>query len=160
MRPQMIVDGRAGFRYGEDGDGHMRGSNQFSHARAFPQAEFKAVVRPNVDRFHSSAHLDLGPEPLVLSVPATDRYFMLPLLNRWTDVFAVPGTRITGRSTAREFLLVGPNWQGQAPAGLEIIRGASSGLPSMILRDRVKRPNWHGREWRSADHHDRARCRG
>jgi hypothetical protein len=96
--------------------------NQFSHARAFPPADFKAVVRPNVDTLYSSANLDLGPEPVVLSVPATDRYFMLPLLSLWTDVFAVPGTRTTGRNTAREFLLVAPSWQGQAPAGLEVIR--------------------------------------
>ena len=96
--------------------------NQFSHARAFPPADFKAVVRPNVDTLYSSANLDLGPEPIVLSVPATDRYFMLPLLSLWTDVFAVPGTRTTGRNTAREFLLVGPGWRGEAPSGLEIIR--------------------------------------
>jgi hypothetical protein len=96
--------------------------NQFSHARAFPPADFKAVVRANVDTLYSSAHLDLGPEPIVLSVPAIDRYFMLPLLSFWTDVFAVPGTRTTGRNSAREFLLVAPSWQGQAPAGLEIIR--------------------------------------
>ncbi|MBR1156451.1 DUF1254 domain-containing protein [Bradyrhizobium sp. JYMT SZCCT0428] len=96
--------------------------NQFSHARAFPPADFKAVVRANVDTLYSSAHLDLGPEPIVLSVPAIDRYFMLPLLSFWTDVFAVPGTRTTGRNSAREFLLVGPSWQGQPPAGLEIIR--------------------------------------
>ena len=96
--------------------------NQFSHARAFPPADFKAVVRPNVDTLYSSANLDLGLEPVVLSVPATDRYFMLPLLSLWTDVFAVPGTRTTGRNTAREFLLVGPSWRRQAPAGLEIVR--------------------------------------
>lgn len=96
--------------------------NQFSHARAFPPADFKAVVRANVDTLYSSAHLDLGPEPIVLSVPAIDRYFLLPLLSFWTDVFAVPGTRTTGRNSAREFLLVGPSWQGQPPAGLEIIR--------------------------------------
>ena len=96
--------------------------NQFSHAETFPPADFKAVVRANVDTLYSSANLDLGPEPIVLTVPALDRYFMLPLLSLWTDVFAVPGTRTTGRSTARDFLLVGPNWQGQAPAGLEIIR--------------------------------------
>jgi hypothetical protein len=96
--------------------------NQFSHARAFPPADFKAVVRPNVDTLYSSANLDLGPEPVVLSVPATDRYFMLPLLSLWTDVFAVPGTRTTGRNTAREFLLVGPSWRGDVPSGVEIIR--------------------------------------
>ena len=95
--------------------------NCFSHALAFPPVDFTFVVRANLDTLYSIAYLDLGPEPLVLSVPATDRYFMLPLMSLWTDVFAVPGTRTTGRNTAREFLLVGPRWQGQAAAG-EIIR--------------------------------------
>lgn len=96
--------------------------NQFSHAREFTPVDFKAVVRPNMDTLYSPAVLDLGPEPIVLSVPATDRYFMLPLMSLWTDVFAVPGTRTTGANTARDFLLVSPQWQGMAPAGLEIIR--------------------------------------
>jgi hypothetical protein len=96
--------------------------NQFSHAREFTPADWKVVVRPNVDTLYSPATLDLGPEPIVLSVPATDRYFVLPMMNLWTDMFAVPGTRTTGRNTARVFLLVGPNWRGDAPSGLEIIR--------------------------------------
>jgi hypothetical protein len=96
--------------------------NQFSHAKEFPPANYKAVVRANVDTLYSAANLDLGPEPLVLSVPAMDRFFQLPLLSLWTDVFAVPGTRTTGRDTARDFLLVGPTWQGKAPSDLEIIR--------------------------------------
>jgi hypothetical protein len=96
--------------------------NQCSHAREFTPVDFKAVVRPNVDTLYSTTNLDLGPEPIVLSVPATDRYFMLPLLSLWSDVFAVPGTRTTGPNTSREFLLVEPRWQGEAPAGLEIIR--------------------------------------
>jgi hypothetical protein len=96
--------------------------NQFSHAREFTPVDFKAVVRPNMDTLYSPAVLDLGPEPIVLSVPATERYFMLPIMSLWTDVFAVPGTRTTGPNTARDFLLVGPGWQGTAPADLEIIR--------------------------------------
>jgi hypothetical protein len=96
--------------------------NQFSHAKAFTPVDLKVVIRPNVDTLYSSVNLDLGPEPIVLSVPATDRFFHLPILSLWTDVFAVPGTRTTGRNTARDFLLVAPNWQGAAPAGLEIIR--------------------------------------
>jgi hypothetical protein len=96
--------------------------NQFSHAKAFPAADYKVVIRANVDTLYSAANLDLGPEPMVLSVAATDRYFMLPLLSMWTDVFAVPGSRTTGRNTARDFLLVGPNWQSNTPVGLELIR--------------------------------------
>jgi hypothetical protein len=96
--------------------------NQFTHAREFTPVDLKAVVRPNQDTLYSSAGLDLRAEPIVLSVPATDRYFMLPLLSLWSDVFAVPGTRTTGRNVARDFLLVSPTWQGAAPAGLEIIR--------------------------------------
>jgi hypothetical protein len=123
--PLLLMDAfmRQGTNYAEPtGIVTQAPYNQFSHARAFPPADFKAVVRPNVDTLYSSANLDLGPEPLVLSVPATERYFMLPLLSSWTDVFAVPGTRTTGRNTTREFLLVGPGWRGEAPSGVEIIR--------------------------------------
>jgi len=100
--------------------------NQFSHSPAFPPADFKQVVRANVDTLYSIAHLDLGPEPVMLTVPATDRYFMLPMLSLWTDVFAAPGTRTTGRGKALQFLVVGPNWHLQDPVGLEVIQSPTS----------------------------------
>jgi hypothetical protein len=96
--------------------------NQFSHALKLVPPDYKVVVRPNNDTLYSTAVVDLGPEPLVLSVPATDRYFMLPMMSLWTDIFAVPGSRTTGHNIARAFLVVGPNWRGSAPADLEIIR--------------------------------------
>lgn len=96
--------------------------NQFSHATEFTPADWKVVVRPNVDTLYSPATLDLGPEPIVLSVPATDRYFVMPMMSLWTDIFAVPGTRTTGRNNARDFLLAGPNWQGDVSPDFEIIR--------------------------------------
>ncbi len=77
--------------------------NQFHHVRKLADPEAKVVIRTNVDTLYSAAVLDLKAEPMVLSVPATDRYFMLPMLSLWTDVFAVPGTRTTGRNTARDF---------------------------------------------------------
>ena|SRR5882672_7801008 len=55
--------------------------NRFSHSPAFPPADFKAIVRANVDTLYSIAYLDLGQEPIVLSVPATDRYFVLQMLS-------------------------------------------------------------------------------
>ena len=96
--------------------------NQFHHVRQFADPDAKVVIRTNVDTLYSAATLDLKSEPMVLSVPATDRYFMLPMLSLWTDVFAVPGTRTTGRNTARNFLVTGPQWSGDVPAGLEVIK--------------------------------------
>jgi hypothetical protein len=96
--------------------------NQFIHIREFPDPKFKVVIRPNADTLYSSAWLDLKAEPVVLSVPAVDRFFMLPMLSMWTDVFAVPGTRTTGRNNARTFLVTGPGWSGNVPPEMELIK--------------------------------------
>ena len=100
--------------------------NQFLHVRAFPPASFKQVVRVNVDTLYSSAFLDLSEEPLVLSVPDTHgRYYLLPLFDAWTNVFATPGTRTTGNS-ANSFLIAGPDWSGTAPAGMQVLRSPTN----------------------------------
>jgi hypothetical protein len=93
--------------------------NQFGHMRAFPTAAFKEVVRANVDTLYSSAFLDLSSGPLVLSVPDTqDRYYLMPLMDAWTNVFATPGKRTTG-TRAGNFLITGPDWIGSIPAGMQ-----------------------------------------
>jgi hypothetical protein len=63
--------------------------NWFNHMRAFPPGDFKEVVRPNFDTLYSTLLFDLRDEPIVVSVPDTaGRYYMLPFLDMWTDVFA------------------------------------------------------------------------
>jgi len=85
--------------------------NTFVNVPAYPTAEMKTVVRPNFDTLYSAAWLDLTKEPLVVSVPDTGgRYYLLPMLDMWTDVFASPGWRTTGTG-AGNFLITPPGWR-------------------------------------------------
>ena len=96
--------------------------NQFGHARAFPDATFTDVVSPNADTLYSSAWLDLGKEPIILSVPDThERYYLMPMLDAWTNVFAVPAKRTTGTNQG-DFAITGPRWTGTLPAGVKELK--------------------------------------
>lgn len=92
--------------------------NTFVSVPAYPSADFKGVVRTNFDTLFSSVWLDLTREPQVISAPDTDgRYYLLPMLDMWTDVFASPGWRTTG-TRAGNFLVTPPGWSGTVPEGL------------------------------------------
>lgn len=109
--------------------------NMFNSFTAFPTADFKAVVRPNFDTLYSSAFLDLAKEPVIVSAPDTcGRYYLLPMLDMWTDVFASPGWRTTGTQAAN-FLVTPPGWSGTVPAGMTRI---SSPTPYVWIIGRTK----------------------
>jgi hypothetical protein len=102
----------------EFGKGPM---NMFTSIPEYPPADFKGVVRVNFDTLYSIAWLDLTKEPLVVSAPNTDgRYYLLPMLDMWTDVFASPGWRTTGTQAAN-FLVTPPGWSGDVPVGMSLI---------------------------------------
>lgn len=91
---------------------------QFVHLRTYPDATFKDVTAPNADTLYSAAWLDLSKEPYILHVPdEKGRYYLMPMLSGWTNVFAAPGTRTTG-TKAHDFAIIGPRWKGALPQGV------------------------------------------
>ena len=85
--------------------------NMFVNVPEFPPADYKVVVRPNFDTLYSVAWLDMTKEPVVVSNADTDgRYFLLPMLDMWSDVFASPGWRTTGTGAAN-YLVTPPGWR-------------------------------------------------
>ncbi|WP_160287465.1 DUF1254 domain-containing protein [Pseudomonas knackmussii] len=100
--------------------------NQLAHARAFPDPNFTIVVRPNADTLYTALQFDVTKEPLVVEVPdSAGRYYLMPWLDAWTDIFAAPGTRTTG-SAAQTFAIVGPNWHGSLPSGITEYRSPTA----------------------------------
>jgi hypothetical protein len=92
----------------EFGKGPM---NMFVSVPEYPPADFKGVVRSNFDTLYSIAWLDLTEEPVVVSVPDTSgRYYLLPMLDMWSDVFASPGWRTTGTKAA-DFVVIPQGWK-------------------------------------------------
>lgn len=99
---------------------------QFLLMRKYPDAAFKDVTAPNADTLYSTAWLDLAKEPYVLSLPdMDDRYFLMPMLSGWTDVFEVPGKRTTGTKPQR-YAITGPNWEGKLPAGAKQLKAPTN----------------------------------
>ncbi|MBB6095927.1 hypothetical protein HNQ60_004818 [Povalibacter uvarum] len=100
--------------------------NQFDHRRAFPDANFTAIVRPNADTLYSILWFDLSREPLIINVPdSAGRYYLLQMMDMWTDTFDVPGSRTTGNH-AQTLVLATTDWKGEIPAGALLIRSPTS----------------------------------
>src|SRR5208282_584266 len=78
------------------------------------------IVTPNSDTPYSMVWLDLRAEPMVLSVPAVEkkRYYAVMLADGNTFNYGYIGSRATGNE-AGNYLVVGPGWNGETPAGIK-----------------------------------------
>lgn len=110
----------------EKPEGTKAPMGMFMNAREYPNASFRDVTAPNADTLYSTAWLDLSKEPYVLNIPdEKDRYFLMPMLSGWTDVFVVPGKRTTG-TNAQTYVIVGPDWKGKLPSELKEIKSPTN----------------------------------
>jgi hypothetical protein len=120
LYPLVTMDlSRKTFTNAEPGKEFGKGPmNAFVSAPEYPPANFKGVVRSNFDTLYSAVWLDLTKEPMVISAPDTSgRYYLLPMLDMWTDVFASPGWRTTGTQAAN-YVVTPPGWSGTIPEGM------------------------------------------
>jgi hypothetical protein len=96
--------------------------NRFVHARVLPEATARRPARPRAGALRSSAWLDLGATPVVLSVPETHgRFYALSLVDLWTNVFATVGVRTTGTGGG-SYVITGPAYGGTSLPGAFPIR--------------------------------------
>lgn len=107
-------------------EGNRGPMGQFVRARTYPNASFRDVTAPNADTLYTTAWINVDAEPWVLSIPdMKGRYFLVPMLDGWTNVFQVPGKRTTGTG-AQTYAITGPGWKGTLPAGVKEYRSATN----------------------------------
>ncbi|MEA1896875.1 MAG: DUF1214 domain-containing protein [Bacteroidota bacterium] len=85
------------------------GFNNYLHGKKLFDPDYKTVVSANNDTYYSTTFADLSQEPLVIKVPPTNEtYFVIQLVDMFTDNTSFIGTRATGKKGGT-FLLVGPD---------------------------------------------------
>ncbi len=101
-----------------------------------------AVVSPNSDTPYSLAWLDLRAEPIILSVPAVEsgRYYSVQLIDGNTYNYGYIGSRATGND-AGDYMVVGPEWKGETPAGIKKVFRSSTQFSLAIYRTQLFGPD-------------------
>jgi hypothetical protein len=78
-------------------------------------------VTPNVNVIYGFGFMDLSRQPIIVRAPdSAGRYYMIQIVDMWTNAFAYIGGIATGYKGGT-FALVGPSWQGQLPPGVKRI---------------------------------------
>lgn len=115
---------------------------ELTHSRRVFTYEDTAVIVPNSDTPYSFACIDLRAEPWVVSVPNVekDRYFSVQMVDWNAFNFGYIGSRATGNG-AGDFLVVGPDWKGEAPAGIKGVLRSSSQFCIAIIRTQLFGPD-------------------
>jgi hypothetical protein len=108
-----------------------------NEARVFTYKD-TAVVTPNSDTPYSMLWLDLRAEPMVISVPAVakGRYYSVQLTDGNAYNYGYIGSRATGVD-ADDYLVVGPDWKGEKPAGIRHVFQSTTPYALTIFRTQL-----------------------
>ena len=108
-----------------------------NEARVFTYKD-TAVVTPNSDTPYSMLWLDLRAEPMVISVPAVpkQRYYSVQLIDGNAYNYGYIGSRATGIE-AGDYLVAGPGWKGDTPAGIRKVFQSTTPFALTIFRTQL-----------------------
>jgi len=112
--------------------------NQIKNEARVYTYEDTAVITPNSDTPYSLLWLDLRAEPIVLSVPAVEkeRYYSVMLCDGNTFNYGYIGSRATG-SEAGDYMVVGPDWKGETPAGIKKVFRSGTQFSAVAYRTQL-----------------------
>ena len=100
-------------------EGLRRRLNQFVNMPRYPPADYRGVSAPNADTLYSLAWLDLT-EPQVFSHPDMgNRFYLFEMVDLWMADYESSPSRRTADGKAANYLITGPGWKGEVPAGHE-----------------------------------------
>lgn len=93
--------------------------NHFIHFKRLAMPQNRAVVLGNRNTLYSVGWIDLSKGPVVFEIPDMgERYYVMPLLDAWTNTFKSFGSRTTGQK-AQKYFIVNAEWNGEVPEGYE-----------------------------------------
>lgn len=82
----------------------------------------RGAAAPNADTMNTMVWLDVSTGPWVFSIPDMgDRFYIMPMLSSFNEVFFVAGSRATG-GKAQKYVITGPGWSGALPEGLKQVK--------------------------------------
>ncbi|TAY29883.1 DUF1254 domain-containing protein [Rhizobium ruizarguesonis] len=116
--------------------------NEINNLHHVATPEDTAVITPNSDTPYSFIWLDLRAEPMVISVPMVekDRYYAVQLIDGNTYNYGYIGTRTTGTEPG-DYLVVGPDWKGEMPSGIEKVFRSTTPFTLALIRTQLFNPD-------------------
>jgi hypothetical protein len=112
--------------------------NRLAMLTGYISPDERFVTCPNQDVVYASGWFDLSKGPIVFQVPDFgDRFWVYALYDGRTDEFSKIGKQYATKPGF--YLMVGPNWTGNPPAGVTaVVRSSTTGVlaaPRVFLED-------------------------
>jgi hypothetical protein len=99
---------------------------QLIKMRAYPAVDNHGAAAPNADTMYTMVWLDVSTEPWVFSIPDMgDRFYIMPMLSAFNEVFFVAGSRATG-GKAQKYVITRPGWSGPLPEGVKQVKSPTA----------------------------------